>query len=787
MKYLVVHAHLYQPPRENPWSERIERQPTALPFHDWNERVSDECYERLGNAGVRGPDGRVVALYNLLGRMSFNIGPTLAAWLETYRPEVLGDARTGDAHARERSGAGSALMQPYGHPIMPLCDRREKRLQLAWGLADFRRHFGHTPEGLWLPETAVDSATLEAAADFGLKFTILSPEQVVRIRPLPGGAWSDVSGGRVPPHRPYRVVLPSRRHFTVFVFDGPLSRGTAFGANLRSGESMLNAFQGAVRGIPEEDGLVLLAADGETFGHHQKQAEEKLAEAMVRARTTGLCQVTHLADVFHRLEPTHEAMLAEPSSWSCPHGVGRWKRDCGCGTVQKPGWNWKWRTPLRHAVSNLRDRIFSLVDRKGTAWFPDPWEAAEAFGEVVVSPPSPRRLENFLDAYAKPQLDQAGRSDAATLLELVRQVLFSATSCGWFFDDIGGIEAVQVMRHAARAAELAHHLFQIDPEPDLIHWLADSQSNLPERGNGADIFAREAATARRLPREILALHAVHLFQASLKGTLSASTASGLYGVHAVEELTPPQLQKHSAGGIEIKGTGRVVHLRTGVAQEAEFRIASDAVTRPLVIEIDGQPIQCRCPEVRERILGLAARRAAALLPAPRRDTFLELAWIGQEARELKVPLASPFREAIAGGARELVTELLTTPSGNPQQAVRQFRTALAAARAAGMTPEDLADLRPEIDRQLAFYAAWALGRAPEPMVDDLVAAIRTVRETVGEAAMRRVRRWLCSRPKGVGTADLLALAQATGMSGDALVPVDTPVQAILEDIADTLA
>jgi hypothetical protein len=795
LRYLAVHAHLYQPPRENPWLERVERQPTAIPFRDWNERVSDECYERLGGGAVRGPDGRVVAMVNLFGRISFNIGPTLAAWLEAERPEVLADALAGDRAAIERTGHGAALAQPYGHPIMPLAEPREKRLQLAWGLADFRARFGRAAEGLWFPETAVDIPSFEAAADLGLAFTIVAPEQVLRVRPPDGSAWSDVSGQRVPTHRPYRIALPSGRPFTVFVFDGPLSRAAAFGGALASGETLLGGFRSALGAIPEgEEGFRLLAADGETFGHHQKGAEEKLAEALVRARMTGLAHVTHVGDLYHRLPARWEALLAQPSSWSCAHGVGRWERDCGCGAgASAADWRWSWRTALRAAVATLRDRLFLLVDRQGGALFRDPWAAAEAYGEILVRPPSPERLADFLARHAAPGLDDAGRLRAAALLELIRQVLFSATSCGWFFDDVSGLEASQVMRHAARACELSRKVFGIDPEPDFVARLRDAESNVAGMGSGADVYRRQALPVARGPADALGLHAAHLVDVQQHGTLTDSPVAAAYGAFAVNETTPPAVRMDDAGRLAIEGEAQIVHLRTGESTSASYRISSEAPTAPLTVAIDGRAVEEPSPLVQEALLNLAAERASRRLPVLDPAALEQLAWIVRRSRELGAPLPSPFPEAVAGGARALLEALLREQAGEPAVLVRRLRDALAAARAAGLTPEELADLRPLLDRHLAHLARLVLlprpgarGREPRPIAE-LAEALAAARAATGEAVLNRTRRLLAARPPGIPMTDLVALAEAAGMSADALKPVDTPVRAYDGDRHDTLA
>ncbi len=776
MRYLVVHAHLYQPPRENPWSEVIERQPSATPFHDWNERVSDECYERLGAAGVRGPRGRIVTLVNLFSRISFNLGPTLAAWLERRRPDVLADALAGDAASRRRSGTGAALMQAFGHPILPLCEPRERRLQLAWGRADFRRRFGREPAGTWLPECAVDLDTLETCADLGLRFTILAPEQVRRIRPLSGGEWQDVSGGRVPPHRPYLVRLPSGRDFTVFVFDGPLSRGVAFGGALSSGERLLGAFHDALSGMPGEDGVVLLAADGETFGHHQAGAEEHLAEALVRARLSGIARVTDLGEVLENLPPTHEAELVLPSSWSCPHGVGRWERACGCGAFSHPeGWTWDWREPLRHAVAHLRDRVFALVDRKGNELFPDPWNALEAWGDELVRPPSPARVEAFLDRHARENLPPEERRRARAMLELVRQVLFSATSCGWFFDDIAGIEAVQVLRHAARAVELARDVFGLDAAPDIVRILEQAPVNDPGYADGAEVWRRQVLPARRTPDEAVGLHATRRLDEAIEAEGDLSPSSARHGAFATDDMEPVAVDREE-GLVRVRGRALVAHLRTGESRELAYVATWSGVDRPPRLEIDGRELACPCPILRERLLGLAALRAASRLPAPNREQVLAVAWLGREARALGAPLPSPFPEALRGGARALVRELLDRPPTSADTRLVRLRDALEAAEAAGLGPRDLEDLRPLLDRELAFLARWFLaGRKPLD-ADAFAGVLALACRLVGDRVLGRVRRWLVAGPEEIPREQLVRLAGAAGLARDALAPADIPVR-----------
>ncbi len=773
MRYLAVHAHLYQPPRENPWTEIIHRQPSAAPFHDWNARVSDECYERYGAAGVRGPDGRILSLVNLFSRVSFNIGPTLAAWLESERPAVLSDARAGDAAAAQRSGVGSAMMQAYGHPILPLCDEREKRLQVAWGKADFVRRYRREPLGIWLPEAAVDTETLEVCADFGLRYTILAPEQIAQVRRLKGGPWSSVTESTVPTHRPYRINLPSGRHFTVFVFHGPLSRGIAFGGALSNGDRLLETLRGALHNLPEEPGLVLMAADGETFGHHQRHAEEVLAEALVRCRISGLARVAHPGELLEKLAPRHEARLAEPSSWSCAHGVGRWSRACSCRMADHdPPWSWHWREGLRSAVRTLRDRVFTLVEREGPELFRDPWAAAERYGEVLVAPPTLEHVAELLDSELRPGLEEPARRRAAMMLELLRQTLFSATSCGWFFDDVAGIEASQVLRHAARASELCREVFDVDPEPNLLAKLAETKANDPAFEDGAAVYRERALTARHEPAVALGAHALDRLATVLSGATELAPTSSNFGLFAVDELGAVHAERSEGGLMLVSGRGRVQHLRTGESWEGEFEARSPAPGVPVELLVGGEAIASRCPTLREKQLAIGAGRAASLLPALSLDQVRQLAWATREAQELGERLPSPFPEAIAGGARALLSGCLAAPPHKTRDELRDLSLALEALEATGIQREKIEDLRPPLASRLARLAEWVLLRGDEDDTAALGALLPLAAERLGDAVLARVRRTLVAHDDPGLSAPRERLAEAAGLSPDALRPLE---------------
>ncbi|MFN7965652.1 MAG: DUF3536 domain-containing protein [Acidobacteriota bacterium] len=668
MPHLVVHGHFYQPPRENPWTELIDRQPSAAPFRDWNARVSDECYDRIGAAIVRGPDGRVASLVNLFSRISFNIGPTLAAWLEHERPAVLAAAAAGDRDAISRSGAGSALMQPFGHAILPLCAPRERRLQLAWGIADFRRRFGREPLGVWLSECAVDLPTLEDCAALGLRYTILAPEQIARVRPLSGGEWTDVSGDKAPTTRPLLVRLPSGATFTVFVFHGPLSRSAAFSGVLRGrGDAFLDSANAALAAIPaasgDADAILLVACDGETFGHHQKGAEDALADALQRARLSGQWQVSQLGDLLQRVTPQHEAQLVEPSSWSCTHGVGRWSRDCGCGFVGPEGWSHAWRETLRRGVSQLQTRILTLIDRRGAELLRDPWLAIERYGDVLAQPGNHEAATLFVAEHAAPGLDAAGQRRALMLLELVRQTLFAATSCGWFFDDIAGIEAVQVLRHAARASELCRAVFGIDPEPDFIASLSGARANAANAGKGDDVYRQQALSAKP---SAMAIAARWMAQQMKAGAFvgAAAPMHGEIGAYRVSASESPRVTKHEARST-VAAELDVTHTRSGETTHVSLSVQLDTPFALARVTANDAPLELGhdLPVV-DAWLDEQAQRLIAQLPMPSDEWGNALQQLGVQAGLASAELPAPLSDHLRGRAVQAMREALRPSSSS---------------------------------------------------------------------------------------------------------------------------
>jgi alpha-amylase/alpha-mannosidase (GH57 family) len=490
-RYICIHGHFYQPPRENPWLESVELQDSAAPYHDWDQRIAAECY--APNASARLLDGRnrIVDIVNNYSRISFNFGPTLLAWIKEKMPDLHEAIVEADRQSRERfSGHGSAMAQAYSHMILPLANTRDKYTQVIWGIRDFESRFGRKPEGMWLAETAADTATLEVLAAHGIKFTVLSPFQASRTRKLGiGGSWKDVNGGRIDPSRCYLCRLPSGRSIHLFFYDAPVSQAIAFERLLETGEKFASRIVNAFSEKRNWDQLVNVATDGESYGHHHRYAEMALTYALKHIEENHLAKLTNYGEFLEKHPPTHEVQIHEGSAWSCSHGVGRWMRDCGCNSGGHAGWRQHWREPLRHALDWLRDELAPRFENKARELLRDPWAARDDYIQVIFNR-APEVRKAFYDKHATHELTEEHCVTVLELMELQRHAMLMYTSCGWFFDELSGIETVQVIQYAARAIQLARLLFGEDLEPGFLERLEDAKSNIPEHGNGRSIYEK---------------------------------------------------------------------------------------------------------------------------------------------------------------------------------------------------------------------------------------------------------------------------------------------------------
>ena len=486
---VCIHAHFYQPPRENPWLEEVELQDSAHPYHDWNERIAAECYGPNTASRILDGEGRIIDIVSNYSRISFNFGPTLLSWMERHRPDLHEAIVEADRESRRRfSGHGSALAQVYNHMIMPLANSRDKRTQVLWGVRDFEHRFGRRPEGMWLAETAVDLETLDILAAAGVRFTILAPRQARQTRRLRGGEWRDVSGGRIDPRRAYLCRLPSGRTISLFFYDGPISQDVAFSGVLNDGGAFAGRLTGAFtnRDRPQ---LVHIATDGETYGHHHRKGDMALAYCLHHIETQGHARITVYGEYLERMPPTREVEIFEGSSWSCVHGVDRWRADCGCNSGMNPGWHQGWRGPLRAALDWLRDALGHCWEDEAARLFREPWQARDAYVDVMLDR-GEESVRAFLARHARRELTAEEKVRALKLLELQRHAMLMYTSCGWFFDEVSGIETVQVMQYAARALQLSRQTCAVDLEPDFLGRLREAPSNLPDIGNAAGVYER---------------------------------------------------------------------------------------------------------------------------------------------------------------------------------------------------------------------------------------------------------------------------------------------------------
>jgi len=462
---VVIHAHFYQPPREDPWLEDVEREASAAPFHDWNERIDKECYRTVVAARRYAADGRIAAIVNTLTSISFDFGPTLLEWLERRAPRSYEAVLAADRASVDRFGKGNALAMPYHHLILPLASRRDKTTEVRWGIADFRRRFGRQPLGMWLPETAVDDETLDVLAAEGIRFTILAPHQ------LEGAPDSGLPGL-------YRTE--GGHDIALFSYDGGLSNDVAFGGLLHDARAWAERVLATGAAGARRD-LVALATDGETYGHHHKFGEVALAWLIGALEGRGDVRLENFAAILARHRPMSAVRLVAPSSWSCVHGVERWRSDCACRIAPDPaGRSMHWRAPLRQALDWLAEELHGVYEREGRALFPEPWEARDAYVPV--------------DAPARSRVPANATVRARELLELEWHALSMFTSCGWFFDDIAGIEALQVLRYAARAIAFsgsdAERL-----ESGLLTRLAAAVSGTAGAPTGRDLYLAQVKPA----------------------------------------------------------------------------------------------------------------------------------------------------------------------------------------------------------------------------------------------------------------------------------------------------
>lgn len=470
-RYLAIHGHFYQPPREDPFTGRIPREPGADPFHDFNEKINAECYRpnvRLGN----------------FARINFDLGPTLADWLEGYDPETHAAIVAADREHYRRYGQGNAIAQAYNHTILPLATYGEKLIQIEWGLADFRLRFGRQPEGMWLAETAVDRETLALLAERGVGYTILAPWQAEAEE-------LDVT-------EPYLVDLGGGRSITVFFYKTPLSGHVSYDNSFTVNAEQFTAHHllGEYNRHKAETGepqLLVVATDGELYGHHKPFRDLFLDRLLSVSAPEAGVRVVSLARYLRLHPPRRAVSIREDTSWSCHHGVDRWRGDCGC----VPG-NGTWKWQLRHAFERLAARIDAAYERETASLLADPWRCLEDY--IVLRRRHLSQAE-FLAKHGRrpPREGEGQRMSVLLAAQYYRHLMF--TSCAFFFEDLDRIEPRNAIAYAMRAADLIAAATGADLLPALRADLATARGWRTGR-RGSDIFdelnaARLAAPARR--------------------------------------------------------------------------------------------------------------------------------------------------------------------------------------------------------------------------------------------------------------------------------------------------
>ncbi len=756
---LVVHGHFYQPPRENPWTEEVSIEPSAAPFHDWNARITAESYRPNGWARVLDERGRVAQIVDNYEHFSFNVGPTLLSWLQAHAPDVYDRMIAADAIG------GGAIAQAYNHAILPLCDERDARTQIRWGLADFAHRFGRGATGLWLPETAANDDVLALLVEEGVRFTILAPGQAVAVRALDGDEWADVSDGAIVGGRPYRWHHPDgERSLDVVFYDGGISHDLAFGLTGLSSEELLRR----VRDAAGDGSPVCIATDGETFGHHHKFAERALAYAFAHEAAPAGVRITNANRLVLDEPATHEVRIRE-SAWSCAHGVGRWKEDCGCSTGGEPGWNQAWRAPLRAALDVLRDHGKEVFERRGSEVFDDPWAARDAYVDVLLGKAT---VDDVLARHRTRVLDTDAEVLARTLLEAQRQALLMYTSCGWFFNDLAGIETVQVLRYAARAIDLLAEIGEAGDVGDrFFARLAEARSNVDEEGDGVAIWHRHVepsqastpiASSRTSPLVSLLQHGelptelagfdvdAHPHQDAERGGLRGVAGAVVLRHRRTGRRTNHVYAAVHLGGLEVFGATRPVDPERDPGSFAELADAVDRGERAttllrLIAERFGPDefvLDSALPDAAEQIVAGAAAALADRFAGTYEQLYgdnrpLLSALVGAGfplPPELRAPaelaLARRFEAAVADGRHDAAADIAEEARRagftmvTPRALSTIARTLAAAVTAAVAEPDEdtvggaldvlrlarALDLQLDLDRaQEAVYDARADG------------------------------------------------------------------------------
>jgi hypothetical protein len=701
-RYVIIHGHFYQPPRENPWLEIIEPEASATPYHDWDQRITDECYAANLAARILDEKGQIVAIVNNYSRLSFDFGPTLLTWMENNQPEVYASIISSDReNIAAYSGHGPALAQAYNHIIMPLARRQDKETQVVWGIADFRRRFGRQPEGMWLPETAVDLETLEIMADHDIKFTILSPHQATRFRP-PGGTWIE-AGRNFDTSRAYNCRLPKGKNITLFFYHESLSRGVAFEGLLHSGDSLAGRILETYV-PPEGKNLVIIATDGETYGHHHKFGEMALAQAFDQLHKADV-RVTTPGEYLSLFSPDHEVEIQENSAWSCNHGVERWRSGCCCNTGQHPGWNQDWRSPLRRAMDLLRDQLSDVYEKETSRLLQNPWAARDGYIEVF-SNRSKENTNRFLNRWALRPLTSSEHITVLKLLEMERRVQSAFTSCGWFFDDIGGLESVLVLKQAAMALHFAAEISGESPESQFLELLADARSNVPALGSGKDIFEQQV---RPLQTDLKRVGA----NVIINGLFSKQSLQSTYYIFRVNATNV----KKSASGMLKTIIGRIEVTSTVTGESCRFRCAAYAW--------GVREVHAGVADDSTSTANLADLNAELLSGSTEADFSFRLSTLTKHFPGSIYGLTELFGDEKAAAVQNIVAVTLQRAEKAHRRLFNEYRD----------TVRFISDLGQPIPPHLSVSAAFILNRELQSELENRRPNLKTIQSTLNEMGL----------------------------------------------------
>ena len=496
-KYICIHGHFYQPPRENAWLEAIEKQESASPYHDWNERISAECYGPNGASRMLNEEQKIINIVNNYTNISYNFGPTLLSWLEKHDPDAYHNIIIADVLSRQKhNGHGNAIAQVYNHIIMPLASTRDKETQILWGISDFTKRFQRAPEGMWLAETAVDTETLELLAQNNIRFTILAPRQAKAFRNSNELVWNEITNtDTFDTGVPYLYKLPSGRTINLFFYNGKISRDVAFNGLLNSGKLFSDSLLNAIDHSKSEPHLIHIATDGESYGHHHYRGDMALAACIYNLQHTEDVVITNYGEFLDLFPPQQEIQIVENSSWSCVHGVERWRTNCGCTDGGHPEYHQKWRAPLRNALNWLKDQVDIIFEKEVSFITPNPWQLRNKYIELVLNR-NENVIEPFFEKYCAIKVSEEQKVKLVRLLEMQRHAMLMFTSCGWFFDEISRIETKQILQYADRVIQIAEHETSIRLYEDFLQLLSLAPTNLEIYKNAGELYEQEIRTGR---------------------------------------------------------------------------------------------------------------------------------------------------------------------------------------------------------------------------------------------------------------------------------------------------